>query len=315
MKKKRRIIIGLSILFIVLVLFYINYYATPDPNPDTLIIVNRKQISINDFKEKLNEIRANLPPKSDLNLTELKHTVIRRLVIDTLIKEEADRKNIKVSDDEVKRYINNIKQGFTKEQFDQILINQFKSYETWENEIKSKLIIDKTISNNVTNKINVTDREITDYYHNYYNYKETETKVKISQIFTYSREDAEEALDKVKIGMSFEDAAKQFSKAPEASKGGYLGTFSKNEGIEIFDIAFEMKPGDISDIMQSDYGFHILKLIDIVQPKNITLEEAKPRIVKEIIKDKEMKLYEEWLKELFSRAKIIKNTTLIESIK
>lgn len=315
MKKRKRIIIGLSILAAVLFLFYLNYFATPEPHSDTIAIVNRKQLSVNDFKEKLNEIRANLPPKSDLNISELKNTVIRRLIIEALVLEEADRKNIKLSTDEINRYINNIKQGFSKEEFEQILLNQFKTYEAWENEIKNKLLIDKTISKNVTDKINVTDREITDYYRNYYNYKETEPKVKIAQIFTNTRDEAEEALNKVRTGQSFEETARKMSKGPEAGKDGYLGTFSKNEGIEIFDMAFDMKPGEISEIVQTDYGFHILKLIDIVQPKTITLEEAKPRIVQEIIKEKEMKLYEEWLKELFSRAKIIKNTTLIDSIK
>ena len=249
------------------------------------------------------------------NFPAIKQTILRRMILDELILQDGKKNNITVSDEELNRYIKSIKQNYTDDEFNQLLTNQFKTLEDWSAEIKKMLIIEKTLSKEVIEKINVPDKEIKDYYDKFYVNKISEPKVKLGQIFTTSKETAEKALEELKAGANFEDLAKKYSEAPEGKKGGLIGYLNKGDGLEIFDRAFDMQIGETTGVIQSDYGFHILKVLEHVPPAQITIESAKPFIINEIVRTKENKYYEEWLSNRFKDSKIFKNTALIDSIK
>ena len=78
-----------------------------------------------------------------------------------------------------------------------------------------------------------------------------------------AKKKAEEALAKVKAGEDFSKVAKEYSQDSSASSGGDLGTFGRNQMVTEFeDAAFAMKPGEISDIVETQYGYHIIKVTD-----------------------------------------------------
>jgi len=182
-------------------------------------------------------------------------------------------------------------------------------------DVKRKLLIEKTLSREVTERVNVSDKEVQDYFDKNYNGKTTEAKVKLAQIFTASKPLAEQAMAELKNGASFEEVAKKMSQAPEASNGGVVGYIKKGEGIQIFDKAFDMKPLVNSEIIQSEFGFHILRVLEYIPAGQLTLEKMKQSIISELAREKETALYEQWLSESLKRARIYKNTALLDSVK
>ena len=112
----------------------------------------------------------------------------------------------------------------------------------------------------------------------------------------------------------FTDVAIKYSQSPEASQGGYLGDISKNTSIDVFDIAFKMEEHEISEIIQSDYGYHIIKLIEFIPANVISFINAKPFIFNEIINQKEKIIYEKWLENKLKNSKILINNALLESV-
>ena len=164
-------------------------------------------------------------------------------------------------------------------------------------------------------KISVSDKEILDYYNANYEGKTSEAKVKLAQIFNTNKTTIDQALVELKSGAPFEDIAKKYSQGPEATNGGVIGYIKKGEGISIFDKAFDIVGQNETSVVQSEYGFHILRVLEYVPAGKITLESVKQSIITQLANETETKIYEEWLSDSLKSAKIFKNTALLDSIK
>jgi peptidyl-prolyl cis-trans isomerase D len=102
---------------------------------------------------------------------------------------------------------------------------------------------------------------------------------------------------------SFADVARKNSQdAGSAASGGDLDFFGRGAMVKPFeDAAFSMKKGDISDVVESDFGFHIIKLVDIKSPKQKTFEEVKPTIEADLRTQQAQRKYAE-IAETFTNA-------------
>jgi hypothetical protein len=202
--------------------YYFYSRGQKDMDSETIALVNGKAIFLSDFEERLSSIKTNYPPDKMANLPEMKQTILRRMIIEELILQDARENKIKVNSDELNREIKIIKQSYTEDEFNQLLLNQFKTYEDWTDEVRLRLIIEKTLSKEVVDKINVTEKELKEQYERFYANKLSEPKLKLAQVFTTSKENADKALEELKTGAVFDDVVKKYSEAPEASKGGVV---------------------------------------------------------------------------------------------
>lgn len=96
------------------------------------------------------------------------------------------------------------------------------------------------------------------------------------------------AAEAVKGGMDFSDAAAKFSEDANKQKGGDLGCFSAGQMLpQVEEAAFGMKPGEVSNIVETPFGYHIIKVTEIKEPIRRKLEDVKDEIVMELVrKDK-----------------------------
>ncbi|MBZ0095604.1 MAG: SurA N-terminal domain-containing protein [Sulfuricella sp.] len=148
----------------------------------------------------------------------------------------------------------------------------------------------------------VSDEEVKKYYDEHSaQYHEAEQR-RASHILIAERTQAEQILKEIKQNPArFEDLAKQHSKDPgSAAKGGDLGFFARGAMVKPFeDAAFGMKGGEISGLVQSDFGFHIIKLTAIRPGGARSLDEVRGEIAQELKKQKAVKKFAE-LAETFS---------------
>ncbi|MBU1980376.1 MAG: SurA N-terminal domain-containing protein [Gammaproteobacteria bacterium] len=151
-------------------------------------------------------------------------------------------------------------------------------------------------------QIVVSDEELKKYYDEHSaQYNEPEQR-RASHILIAERTSAEQVLKEIKQNPAkFEDLAKQHSKDPgSAVKGGDLGYFARGAMVKSFeDAAFGMKGGEISDLVQSDFGFHIIKLTAIRQGGARSFDAVRGEIAQELKKQKAVKKFAE-LAETFS---------------
>ena len=126
-----------------------------------------------------------------------------------------------------------------------------------------------------------------------------------------AKKTAEEALKKVKAGEDFATIAKEYSEDTSASSGGELGTFGRGQMVTAFeDAAFGMKVGEISDIVETEYGYHIIKVTDKVD-KQETYDEVKDEIKSILTNEK----YDEYLEKLKTDSTIEQKEDIVKKSK
>lgn len=115
-------------------------------------------------------------------------------------------------------------------------------------------------------------------------------EVTASHILVSDEATAKEVLAKLKAGGKFEDLAKQYSiDTSNKDNGGSLGTFGRGEMVKEFeDAAFALKPGEISDVVKTQYGYHIIKVTDKKQGTK-TYDEAKESIISDLVSQEAQK--------------------------
>ncbi len=146
-------------------------------------------------------------------------------------------------------------------------------------------------------QVKITDLEINDYYEYHIDKFSQPDQVKARHIlFKLNpsatkeeekgvREKAEKVLEEARQGKDFAALAEEYSEGPTKSKGGDLGYFSRGKMLKAFeDTAFKLKKGEISDLVRTSYGFHIIKVDDIKKAETQTLDEVKDQIVEDLIK-------------------------------
>ncbi len=141
-------------------------------------------------------------------------------------------------------------------------------------------------------EVQVTENQIREYYEDHGSDYHKEQEVRARHILFRVKEDASEAeiakareegervLAKLKDGKDFAELARKFSQDPTAAEnGGDLGFFTRGRMVpEFSDAAFSLKPGDISDLVGTPFGFHIIKVEEVRPAKTTPLEEVRGEI-------------------------------------
>ncbi len=231
--------------------------------------------------------------------------VAREKLLEMLVDEKlqlikAEELGIKVTDEEVNSEIENVRKYFdSEEKFNEYLKGQSMDLDYFSSSIKKELIINKLIDK-LTENVTVSDEEVKSYYDAHQN---EFMNVKASHILLETKEEAEKILEKVKAGENFNELAKANSIDPSAKENsGDLGYFGHQDMVEPFEkAAFALKPGEISDIVETDYGFHIIKVED---SKLDGFEVVKEQLKGSMLDDKKHSEYNKLLEEMKKNTEI-----------
>ncbi|HQU30743.1 MAG: peptidyl-prolyl cis-trans isomerase [Planctomycetia bacterium] len=160
-------------------------------------------------------------------------------------------------------------------------------------ELLAERLMEKTIT--------VTDEDLQKAYDLQYG-----EKIEASQIVFRTRREAEDALKKLQAGADFATLAKNESvDRISAARGGKMQPFSPKDGIGT-DVA-HLKVGEISDIIKTDYGYHIIKITDRKPPSNNSFKSVKGELAKAVRNQKYKERVGPWLMSLIENASIVKN--------
>lgn len=140
-------------------------------------------------------------------------------------------------------------------------------------------------------------------------------RIVIRQIVVEDREKAGKLHAAIDAGEEFASVARANSLAPEAKDGGLLPPFGEGEMPEAFDPAFKLRPGQISPVVESPYGFHIFVLVERLPARDVELGEVREEIVVELQRERFEELRREWLIDLRRNAKLEVNERLLETVR
>ncbi len=157
--------------------------------------------------------------------------------------------------------------------------------------IRKSIVVNDYIEKNITAKISVTDEDIKKYYDGNPNKFKKEAQLRVSHILCgiaagatdevkqKAKDKAADLLKKLKAGEDFAKVAEKNSTCPSSAQGGDLGFFGKGEMVAPFEeAAFALKQGEISGVVETEFGYHIIKLTDTKKAETVSFEDAKERI-------------------------------------
>lgn len=182
--------------------------------------------------------------------------------------------------------------------------------ETQLEQYRKDLIADRVVQKVISDKATVSHRDVEAFYeaHVY----EYQTEFRVSHILVNTLEDAEAV--KKRIGKnSFVYLARRYSIDKHSGAGGDLGYLSKGNMIPEFEsIVFKMKKGEVSDIIESEFGYHILAVTDVREARfKLGYDDVKTEIANDLMLEKRAAVYDSLIAALRDRATIeIKDTAL-----
>ena len=229
--------------------------------------------------------------------------------LEQLIEEKVLRDNYSVTDKEVEAELKTVKKQFsTDEEFKSALKSSgLKNEAALKKQIELSLIQQKA----TTEGVDKSDKKLKAYYEKH---KEDFETAKASHILVQDEKAAKEIKKKLDDGGDFSKLAKEYSiDTATASKGGDLGEFKRGDMVtEFSDAAFSIKLNTISDVIKTDYGYHIIK---VTERKQKTYEQAKDEVEKAYLSE-HAKSYQDVIKKLKSKDKVeIKDKDLKKSVK
>lgn len=218
--------------------------------------------------------------------------------IEMLLLFYANDNNIAIENKELKEFLHNISYAIGEQDLKQALINKGITEDDFENYIRIKLIVKKSLEHMMKN-INVTDKEIEEYYDQNEEMFVVPEIREIRHILVNTTEEAEDILEKLKHGEEFSELAKKYSIGPSASNGGMLGNITKGQFVPEFEeVAFNLTLGEISGPVKTKFGYHIIQVTNIEKERKISLEESKDFIRQILIQSKLQDRMENTIQEL-----------------
>jgi hypothetical protein len=170
-------------------------------------------------------------------------------------------------------------------------------------------ILEQYMKERIADTIVLTDAELKNYYQTHKSEFREPTRVRIRQIVVGSESEAKKVRSRLNSS-NFESIAREVSISPEAKEGGLLGPFAKSDMPSVFDVAFEMTPGEIQGILKSTYGFHIIMLDRKFPKTDLGFEAAKGRIQEILKKKRQDEEYKKWVEMALSTIPIKSLRTL-----
>jgi parvulin-like peptidyl-prolyl isomerase len=183
-------------------------------------------------------------------------------------------------------------------------------------DFKDRLLLDAVLHELIGKKIEVTDEELTDYFNAHRDTLPVIEEARAGHILVKTEAEAKTLLNQLRRGAYFTALARTHSIDPGSKdKGGDLGVVRKGRMRPEFEEAvFGLKPGRISEIVKTAYGYHIIRVQSRQTRKPLVVNDVRDEIRQAIVKDKETALFEGLVKTLKAESNIVISDSLLASI-
>lgn len=240
----------------------------------------------------------------------LAREVLERMVRQELLFQAAIAAGIEVDQHEVERELARSAAEYPSGMFQRVLHAEQLTVEQFEGRVRRRSVVERYLTERFAKLPAPTEAEVLARFDATAAKNARPERVRARQILLKTEEEAHDLLAQLQKGsVSFEDAARRSSEAPEGEKGGDLGWFAPGQMPPVFDVCFALENGKLSDVVASEFGFHIFQVSDRQAGGPEPLEEARRRIEVDLRQERQEQELAAHAVELRSAARV----TLVES--
>lgn len=306
----KRILFGTGIF-----LLWSGWVSTSQAVVDRIVaIINQEPITLSEVERSAtgiqNEIRAEDRLERQEKVLELHRKVLNQLVEEKLIDQEIKRSGIKVTSKEVEGTLEDIRRrnSLTEEMLEKTLARDGITLDFFKKEIEKKVQRMKLINHSLKVELKPTERDLKDFYaKNADRYRGIET-YRTSHILFHvpkgaseeeiqkAKKNCQKVLEKIRRGEDFGETALLYSEDSSAKDRGDLGYFKKGELLPAFEKeALRLGVGEVSGIVRTEFGFHIIKLVERKGGEPLPFESVKEDVQKDYYEKEMEKAFRQFL--------------------
>ncbi|MCX5804938.1 MAG: peptidylprolyl isomerase [Proteobacteria bacterium] len=275
-------------IFICICLLFFIFSCSKKENGTTLVTIDNDSITLEEFNKELDKIPTNM--KMLVATQTGKKNYLDRLIVKKLLLREAKKEKID-----------------SEKEFQDRLID-----------IKDQLLIESVLKKRLNSDTSITDADLKKYYDtNKENFKR-DREINTRHILVKTEGEANQIQAKLQKGEDFIELAKKYSIDPQAgANGGELGYHPKGTLVPEYETAAMKlaKVGQVSGIVKTKFGFHIIKLEGIKPPAYVSFEEVKDFIKQKMAQEKQAELLEKYINGLKKESKITIKEELLKEEK
>ncbi len=277
----KKILIGIFVVFC--------FFSCAKKEDDkVLATIDQEKITLEEFNKELDKIPMNV--KMAMASESGKKDFLNNLIIRKILLREAEKNKIE-----------------SETEFQTQLLD-----------FKNQLLITSLLKKKITSNSQLGDEEAKKYYEENKEKFKKENEINTRHILLKTEEEAKQIKEKIKNGEDFTELAKQYSIDPNAkTTGGELGFHPKGTILpEYEEAAFRLsKVGQISGIVKTQYGYHIIRLEGIKPPAYVSFDEVKDFIKQQMAQEKQKELIDTYIEDLKRNTKITINESLLKEEK
>jgi peptidyl-prolyl cis-trans isomerase C len=285
---------------------------------DVVAVVNGEVVSRAEFETELGrDLQAleAVEPRSPEQVDPYRRALLDTLIERTLLLGEARKLNLVVTAEEVDRRVLRLSADFPDEGFDEALAQGQLSMADLKRKTAALITVERLFDEHVYPRVAVTEGELRAFYDAHPEQFAQAEQVRAAQIVVNSLEEARRLQGLLRQGRKFPDLARRYSLSADARVGGDLGFFSRGVMPPPFEeVAFKLAVGQVSDVVTTEYGFHLFKVLERRAAQKREFSEVRGQVEQKLVALKRAEAQKTWVAKLKQEASIQVNEPLLQSI-
>ncbi len=271
-----------------------------------LATIDGEPLTLWELREYAAVIKATAGPSIDESSPRFWPGMLEAMITERIVRKEAAKLGLSASEKEIDRYVKQIRQrnNLTEEELKSALVAQGLTWDKYREKVQFDIERSKLLAHEIGEKVTVSPEEIERYYESNREAYRLPEQVRLWHIYIpgggsaaereRARERARRCLESARKGEDFGKLAREYSLGPGAAEGGDIGEIARGQMLEeLEEVAFELDRGEISDVIETEDGFHILKAGEH--------KDSGYRPLAEVSDEIRGKLYDELLEERYRR--------------
>ena len=285
---------------------------------EVVALVNGEIVSRAEFEVELaRELQSIGPeePRSPEQIEPYRRALLDTLVDRALLLQAARKANLTAPPEEVDRRVLRISSDYPAEGFDEALAQGKLSRPELRRKTAALLVIEKLFEEHVYPRVAVTEEEIREYYAEHKEQFQVTEQVRAAQIVVRTLDEARRLQQQLRQGKKFAELARKYSLSADAKVGGDLGFFARGVMPPAFDeVAFRLAVGQVSDVVTTDYGYHLFKVLERRPAQKRELGAVRAEVEQKILEAKRAEAQKIYLAKLRQEGQIVVNEPVLQTL-
>lgn len=290
----------------------------PREDANVVATVNGEVISRVDFERELSresQAMEGAAPRSPEQIEPYKQTLLETMVERLVLLQAAREAQVQVSPEDVDRRVLGLTSEYPAGTFETALAQSQTSKTELARRTREQLLIERLLTDQVFARVAVTEEQIRRVYDENPDAWMEPEQVHAQQIVVKGLDEAKRLQQLLWQGKKFPELARRYSLSPDARVGGDLGFFKRGEMPPAFDDAiFRLSPGQVSDVVSTEYGFHLFKLVEKRAGRKRELTEVRGTIEQKLLTQLRAQRQAEYVKDLRGKAQVKVNAAVLVSV-